>query len=69
MSAENDKIRHDLANGLLEMYDTFGPMLDAAEGHKAEMERRGWSPTAAEQAALAMYLGMLQLSFQRGGAS
>lgn len=69
MSAENDKTRHDLANGLMELFDTFGPMLDAAEGHRADMERRGWSPTAAEQAALTMYLGMLHLSFQRGGAA
>ena len=60
----DDKARHDLAIGLLAATEQIGPLLDAAEGHKAEMERRGWSPTAAETAALEMYLGLLRLAFK-----
>ncbi len=45
-------MKADLANGLLEMLDTLSPILDAAEGLKADLERRGWSPTAAEAVAL-----------------
>lgn len=34
------------------------PMFDASDGVRAELERRGWSPTAAETAALENLLGM-----------
>jgi len=57
-----DQQRHDLLNGLLEMAENLTPFLDVAEGHRAEMERRGWSPTASETAALEIYLSMLRLA-------
>lgn len=49
---EQAKIKADLANSLLELLDSLSPILDAAEGLKADLERRGWSPTAAEAVAL-----------------
>lgn len=59
-----EKARTELANGLMEMVENLRPMLDAAEGVKADMERRGWSPTASETAALEVYLGVIRLAFR-----
>ena len=56
--------RNDLSNALLGVSEVFQPILDYADGMKADMERRGWSPTASEQAALAWLLGAIQQSFQ-----
>lgn len=63
--SDADKARHELTNGLLEATEQMGPLLDAAEGHRAEMERRGWSPTAAEAAALEFYLALLRVALAR----
>lgn len=49
---EQAKLKADLANSLIELLDSLSPILDAAEGLKADLERRGWSPTAAEAVAL-----------------
>jgi hypothetical protein len=56
--------RDDLSNSLLELGEVFQPILDYADGMKADMERRGWSPTASEQAALSWLLGAIQQAFQ-----
>lgn len=42
----------ELANGLLQAAEMMTPLYDAADGIRADMAARGWSPTAAEQAAL-----------------
>lgn len=57
--AELEKMRHDLSNALLVMSEQMAPIFDAAEGMKADMEKRGWSPTAAEQVALTWLIGAM----------
>jgi hypothetical protein len=39
--------------------ELVAPILDAADGMKADMERRGWSPTAAETVALQWLIGAM----------
>jgi hypothetical protein len=56
--------RDDLSNTLLALSEVFQPILDYADGMKADLERRGWSPTAAEQASLAWLLGAIQQAFR-----
>lgn len=56
---EAAKQRADMANALLDVSESMGPIFDTAEGMKADLERRGWSPTAAETAALTWLTGAL----------
>ena len=49
----------DLVTALLAVNETLGPIFDAADGVKANLERRGWSLTAAEQAALTWLTGAI----------
>lgn len=48
---ESAKQRADIAASLLDITDALGPVFDTADGVRADLERRGWSPTAAESAA------------------
>lgn len=61
---ETDKIRHDLSIAMLEFGENLAPIIDAADGVKADMERRGWSPTAAETVALTFLTGAFQKVFE-----
>lgn len=54
-SDDNDKTRM----ALLEVVPTLAPIYEFAEGQRAELERRGWSPTAAESAALTILCATL----------
>jgi hypothetical protein len=63
------KARHDMANSLLEMREQFAPIFDTAEGMRADMEKRGWSPTAAEAASLTWLQGALTFVWQSAEAS
>lgn len=36
---------------LIAAVEALSPLFDAAEGMKADLERRGWSPTTAEATA------------------
>lgn len=56
--------RTDLSNMLLELGEVFAPILDYADGMKADLERRGWSPTASEQAAATWLVGAIQQAFR-----
>lgn len=56
-----DRMRHDLATSLLTMQQQLAPIFDMADGMRADMEKRGWSPTAAESAALVWLQGTLGL--------
>lgn len=47
----DDKATVDAMLGLLEGVQALAPLFDAAEGMKADLERRGWSPTVAESTA------------------
>lgn len=46
-----DQMRAELANVLLVMQEQLAPVYDAADGMRAELTKRGWSPAAAEQVA------------------
>jgi hypothetical protein len=59
--------RHELSNALITMSEQLTPIFDTADGMRADLERRGWSPTAAEQVALAWLLGAMGQSM--GGQS
>ena len=61
---EIDKVRHDIANGMLGLNDLLGPIFDAADGVKADMEKRGWSPTACERVALVWLTNTLSKALQ-----
>ena len=58
---ELDRMRHEMATSLLTMQLQLAPIFDAADGIRADMAKRGWSPTAAEAAALTWLQGMLGL--------
>lgn len=65
MSNPNDNARNRALMGtaLLEAREQFGPIFDSADGIRAEMEGRGWSPAAAEKVALTWLMGMLGQAF------
>ena len=63
---EMARTRHDLSNALLALTEQMAPMYDAADGIKRDMEKRGWSPTAAEKVALTWLLGAMNTAL--GGA-
>jgi hypothetical protein len=56
---EAAKARHELATAMLQINEQISPILDAADGMKADMERRGWSPTASESVALQWLIGAM----------
>jgi hypothetical protein len=57
--ADLERMRHELSNALLVMAEQTAPIFDAADGMRADLEKRGWSPTAAEQVALAWLLSAM----------
>lgn len=61
------KQRHDMSKMLLQMREQMGPIFDAADGMKADLEKRGWSPTASEQIAL-LWLSAAVAAATGGGA-
>lgn len=48
MSKESDELSLALIAGL----EATTPIFDAADGMRSDLERRGWSPTAAEAVVL-----------------
>lgn len=45
---------------LLDGIEALTPIFEAAEGMKADLERRGWSPTVAESVAHQWLLNVMQ---------
>lgn len=66
--SELDQLRHDLANNLLVMQEQMAPLFDAADGMRADLHKRGWSPTAAEQAALTWLCAAISSAFSAPAA-
>lgn len=56
---EADAARKQLALNMMQMSEIIAPVFDTADGMRAELEKRGWSPTAAEAAALEWLRGTL----------
>ena len=48
----SDESNPQMAQALLDAMEMMAPIIDAADGLRANMEMRGWSPTAAESVAL-----------------
>ena len=62
---EQAEVKTALSNSLLELLDNLSPLMDAAEGLKKDLERRGWSPTAAETVALEWLLQAQRFAWQQ----
>jgi len=54
---------HQLAAGLADIREALGPLDEAVRGYRDQLERDGWTTSAAEQMALAFY--SLQISMLR----
>lgn len=52
VGTEGDNLAAELAKALMEGVVAMQPIFDTADGMKADLEKRGWSPTAAEAIAL-----------------
>lgn len=54
----------DMTSAFLEMAASLGPFLDFVDGQRAEFERRGYSPTAAEAMAVGLYMNGISSMFR-----
>lgn len=61
---ELDNARHEFQNMCLTMREQMMPVFDTADGIRADMLGRGYSPTAAEQTAVLWLHGAMSLAFQ-----
>lgn len=50
--------------GFLELSALMSPLLDFVEGQRAEYERRGFSPSAAEAMAVTLYMHTVSGAFR-----
>lgn len=46
-----DEQKPTVIEDLIQAVEALQPLFDAADGMRADLERRGWSPTKAEQIA------------------
>ena len=49
-----------MAAALIEWMEGIDPMIDAADGMRADLTRRGWSETAAEQIAQSWLIAAIE---------
>lgn len=62
-----EQSRREVGQACMQARDLLGPVLESAEGVKADMVGRGWTEANAEGVALAYVQGMLRKVF--GGAA
>lgn len=48
----------------LELSESLDPFIEFTKGYKAKLEKEGFSPTAAEQAALSMLIALQTKAIQ-----
>lgn len=60
---EIEEMRAAAVDGLMSMVEGVGPVFDAGDGMRADLEKRGWSPAAAEQIAMSWVIGALGAAF------
>ncbi|KUN32476.1 hypothetical protein AQJ11_02830 [Streptomyces corchorusii] len=60
---EIDRVRTELSNDLLAFAELMTPVFDHADGIRADLVRRRWSPQAAEQIALIWLVNTVQSIF------
>ncbi len=58
-----------MTQALLDAMEMMAPIIDAADGLRADMEKRGWSPTAAEAVALTWLNGAIASTWRSAGSS
>ncbi|MFD9256957.1 hypothetical protein [Streptomyces sp. NPDC059538] len=59
--------RTALATALLTLQEQMVPIYDAADGMRADLQSRGWSPASAEQAALTWLCAAINMTWQPQG--
>jgi hypothetical protein len=59
----DDDVYRGIQENMLMLTELMTPVFDAADGVKANMISRGWSPEAAERAALEWLINSIKLSF------
>ncbi|MEU2265012.1 hypothetical protein ABZ568_00860 [Streptomyces olindensis] len=57
---EIDRTRNQLTSSLMAFSELMGPIFDHADGIRADLVRREWSPQAAEQVALVWLINSVQ---------
>lgn len=55
-----EQSRREVGEACMQARDLLGPVLESAEGVKADMISRGWTPHNAEAVAVAYVQGMLR---------
>ena len=60
-----DQAKTELTVALMQGIDALSPIFDSADGLRADLERRGWSPTASEAAAQEWLLGAIRLVWRQ----
>jgi hypothetical protein len=63
-TSETDDATRELAQGLMEGIAVMAPIFDAADGMRADLEKRGWSPTAAEAIAMEWTMAAMRRIWQ-----
>lgn len=58
-AGEAEELRQTLLTSLMGVTEQLAPIFDTAGGMRADLENRGWSPTAAEQIALTWLMGAM----------
>ena len=59
-TTEEPSRAHELAKALADGIDQMAPIFDAAEGMKADLERRGWSDHVAEDIVHQWLINVMQ---------
>lgn len=59
----------DFAEALATMAESLQTVLDAVDGHRAQLIERGYSPTAAEVGAMELHQGMIRMIFTPAGGA
>jgi len=58
--------RHVMSSQLLTLHEQITPIYDAADGIRADLTQRGYSPTAAEQVVTVWLCEMMKQAFNPG---
>ncbi|MFG2292030.1 hypothetical protein [Streptomyces sp. NPDC048603] len=63
MHTEENDVGHTVALAIMASVNGLQPVFDAADGMRADLERRGWSPSVAEHLTAQWLSATLRLVF------
>ncbi len=63
-ASESARARAELSSQLLGLNEQMAPIFDTADGIRADLERRGYSPTASEAVAGEWLMGAMRQVWQ-----